>query len=550
MVQENFRQLSINALRVGNFKAFSNTQYIPIRPLTLIYGGNSSGKSSILHSLLFAHHVINNDGELDVYRTEAGGDSVDLGGFGQYVHRRDRSSFVEWAVDINAQILNTEILHKVEQFTVGVTLGLGIENKDIKVRSFFLKADGHTIADMSARRDGLLRLDRLDIQHPIVRRIIDEIMQVTNLDTRENVEAIINKEVVPETVAKLAHLFPRKIESVEEKPSSKFDSTIISSRLNPIIGEVVRAIENDVRRLRYLGPLRTYPPRHFAFSRQQDENWYSGGGYAWDLLLANSEVRQKVNNWLGSEDRMKTPYELIVRNLLSDRYLVKKLDSFISQSFEESAQGLIGYFADGDVYEKYQELENLFWSDSSADIEELMSQLIDVDTVSEKWVKEMVSEGESISDLILIDKRTQTSVTHRDVGVGVSQVIPILVYCYGLSNGLIAIEQPEIHLHPKLQAELGDVFIESALGDQKNCFILETHSEHLLLRIMRRMRDTFYEKLPQGVPPVKPEDISLLFVNPDEDGSIVMEMPLNKKGELKKSWPGGFFEEGLEEVFG
>ncbi len=333
---------------------------------------------------------------------------------------------------------------------------------------------------------------------------------------------------------------------MEEKrnQSSKFDSTIVSSHLNRIIGEVVRAIENDVGRLRYLGPLRTYPPRHFAFSRQQDENWYSGGGYAWDLLLTNSEVRQKVNNWLGSEDRMKTPYELIVRNWLSDRYLVNKLYSLISQSFEESAQGLIDYFADGDIYEKYQE------SDSSADIEELMSQLIDVDTESEKWVKEMVSEGESISDLILIDKRTQTSVTHRDVGVGISQVIPILVYCYGLSNGLVAIEQPEIHLHPKLQAELGDVFIESALGEQKNYFILETHSEHLLLRIMRRMRDTFYDKLPKGVPPVKPEDVSLLFVNPDEDGSIVMEMPLNEEGELEKSWPGGFFEEGLEEVFG
>lgn len=549
MVQENLRQLTINALRVGNFKAFSNTQYIPIRPLTLIYGGNSSGKSSILHSLLFAHHVIKNDGELDVYRTEAGGNSVDLGGFGQYVHRRDRSSVVEWAVDINAQILNTEILRQVEQFTVGVTLGLGIENKGIKVRSFFLKADGQAIADMSARRDGLLRLDRLNLQHPVVKLIIDEIMEATASDTREDVEAFINKEVVPETVAKLAHLFPREIEIAEEKSSSKFDSTIVSSRLNQIIGEVVRAIENDLGRLRYLGPLRTYPPRHFAFSRQQDENWYSGGGYAWDLLLTNSEVCQKVNHWLGSEDRMKTPYELIVRNLLSDRELTNRLDYLISEGYEKLAQELIVYFYDGNIYEKYQELEDLVWSDSSTKFKELISQLTDVNTLPETWVKEMISEGESISDLILIDKRTQTSVTHRDVGVGVSQVIPILVYCYGLSNGLVAIEQPEIHLHPKLQAELGDVFIESALGEQKNCFILETHSEHLLLRIMRRMRQTVSDELPEGVPPVKPEDVSLLFVNPDEDGSIVMEIPLSKKGELKKSWPGGFFEEGLEEVF-
>ncbi len=151
MHDKNLRQLSINALRIGNFKAFSNTQYIPIRPLTLIYGGNSSGKSSILHSLLFAHHAIKNDGELDVYRTEAGGDSVDLGGFGQYVHRRDRSSVVEWAVDIDAQIAGAtdSSLHKVEEFTVGVNLG--IENEGIKIRTFFLEADGQRIVDMSAR---------------------------------------------------------------------------------------------------------------------------------------------------------------------------------------------------------------------------------------------------------------------------------------------------------------------------------------------------------------------------------------------------------------
>jgi len=544
MLPKNLQQLTINALRIGNFKAFSNTQYIPIRPLTLIYGANSSGKSSILHSLLLAHHAIKSGGELDVYRTETGGDSVDLGGFRQYVHKRDRSNVVEWAVDINAQILKTETLHKVEQFTVGVTLGLGIKNEGIKVRSFFLEADGRRIADMSARRDGLLKLDRLEFQHPVVKLIIDEI---TASDAREEVEAFINREVVPKTVAKLAHLLPREIEIMGEKPAS---SSEILSFFNKIIGAVVRAIENDLERLRYLGPLRTYAPRHFAFSRQQDENWYSGGGYAWDLLLTNSEVRQKVNNWLGSEERTNTPYELIVRNLLSDIQLEARLDRLISEGYEKFAQKLINYLDRDYVTDKSSELEKLVSSNFNVGTKELISQLIDLDTVSETWVKEMTSVGESRSELMLIDKRTQTSVNHRDVGMGVSQLIPILVYCYGLSNGLIAIEQPEIYLHPKLQAELGDVFIKSALEKQKNCFILETHSENLLLRIMRRMRQTFYEELPAGVPPVKPEDVSLLFVNPDEDGSIVMEMPLNEEGELEKSWPGGFFEEGLEEVFG
>ena len=116
-------------------------------------------------------------------------------------------------------------------------------------------------------------------------------------------------------------------------------------------------------------------------------------------------------------------------------------------------------------------------------------------------------------------------------------------------NKLLAIEQPEIHLHPGLQAELGDVFLESALDGSGNTFLIETHSEHLLLRIMRRMRETSAGELPDGMPEVRPEDVMVLFVEPDGPQSIVREMPLNERGELVKAWPGGFFEEGLREIF-
>ena len=154
-----------------------------------------------------------------------------------------------------------------------------------------------------------------------------------------------------------------------------------------------------------------------------------------------------------------------------------------------------------------------------------------------------------IQELNLIDKRSGTIVSHRDVGIGVSQVLPVLVTAYASQNEIVAIEQPEIHLHPALQADLGDVFIESALGKSKNKFLIETHSEHLLLRIMRRMRETSQGNLPIGVPPVAPKDVCVLFVEPDGSRSIIREMPLNQSGELVKAWPGGFFEEGLREIF-
>jgi len=158
------------------------------------------------------------------------------------------------------------------------------------------------------------------------------------------------------------------------------------------------------------------------------------------------------------------------------------------------------------------------------------------------------SDADRIRELVLVDQRTNTVVTHRDVGIGISQVLPVLVMAYGSRNKLLAMEQPEIHLHPALQAELGDVFIEAALGSRQNTFILETHSEHLILRLMRRMRET-YQRKETGLPPVTPADVSVLYVEPDGTRSIVREMPLNELGELVKSWPGGFFEEGLREQF-
>jgi AAA15 family ATPase/GTPase len=83
----------------------------------------------------------------------------------------------------------------------------------------------------------------------------------------------------------------------------------------------------------------------------------------------------------------------------------------------------------------------------------------------------------------------------------VSQVLPVLVAAYASQGSILAMEQPEIHLHPALQAELGDVFIESALGPRGNTFILETHSEHLILRLLRRIRETTNGELPPDLTP-------------------------------------------------
>ena len=99
------------------------------------------------------------------------------------------------------------------------------------------------------------------------------------------------------------------------------------------------------------------------------------------------------------------------------------------------------------------------------------------------------------SDLVLVDVRNGVRVHPRDVGVGVSQVLPVIVAAlYRVEHGagaFVVVEQPELHVHPKLQVSLADLFIQQACAGtvSDHQFLLETHSEHILLRLLRRIRE-------------------------------------------------------------
>jgi len=135
------------------------------------------------------------------------------------------------------------------------------------------------------------------------------------------------------------------------------------------------------------------------------------------------------------------------------------------------------------------------------------------------------------------------------MGLGISQVLPIILSSFDNENNNIFIEQPELHLHPAIQSEIADEFIRSA-KERKNNFMLETHSEHLLLRIMKRMRHTAENKQDRDKTlDLTPDDICLLYVDNDGDSTYIQELRLSSSGKLLDSWPNGFFEEGFKERF-
>ena len=564
--------MTLTAFRIANFKAFAAAQRVPLKPITLIYGANSAGKSSVIHALALAHHAIET-GNLDAQRTQIGGESIDLGGFRQYVHGRvEEGRQVELGFELDPRCLSgrvAKLLRSAREIVVELAIGEGrASNREggIRVERFEMKVDGEPLLSMVERAGGLLILSQLHHSHPVFRELL--MLEMAAHDIREKDFSALSKmldALVPGITARSHGLFPRVEEEsegseAEEEGSEDLVRAALLRALRELMGGLGTALEDEIQRLRYLGPLRSYPPRHLAFSQHHDPNWFAGGGYAWDVVRTNEDVRQRVNAWLGDANRLKTPYELKVRDLLPAEVVSEKLPAKLDKVLHDLAASLLeGMEATKmidfslvarQVAEQVAELDPDDPDDTIPEIEELVAATSDAEALSKRWIEELVkARSEDLQDLVLIDNRTKTPVSHRDIGIGVSQVLPVLVSAYASENELLAIEQPEIHLHPALQAELGDVFLESALGDSLNTFLIETHSEHLLLRIMRRMRETSTGALPDGVPEVCPEDVMVLFVEPDGPQSIVREMPLNERGELVKAWPGGFFEEGLREIF-
>ena len=583
----------LTAFQLANFKAFAELQKIPIRPLTLIFGPNSSGKSSIIHGLVLGRQA-QDTGDLDVYRTSVGGEAVDLGGFGQYIYRRDNGRRMEWAIEVdttgfsgrladlfataaNARLSAQIGLPLVEESRMRAMVTEGdpallamartrtgelIPSGAPQVQVYEITVDSAPILRASRRPDGRFRLDQVYHDHPLFRELIKSLVLTSTttesiqLSDYEGLDETIN-EMVPECSLESSSLLPERL-LVAGKPVTIEPAMLVAVGRGTrkenlaaavrmyfprVLDEMVRGlssvIANELKRFQYLGPLRSYPPRHIAFSQHHDPNWHAGGGYAWDEVRRNEAVRKQVNSWLGSEARLQTPYALAVRDLVGIDDLETTLVEVLDQLQEK------GFQLEGEPDAKY----TMEFKGQEKVVSEGYLHDVDTEAAARKMLDAIRAANlEKLQELVLIDRRTETVVTHRDVGIGISQVLPVLVAAYASQNRIVAMEQPEIHLHPELQAELGDVFITSALGEQKNTFILETHSEHLILRIMRRLRESYTGKLPSHLPQIKPTDVSIVFIEPLKGGSVVREMPINERGDLVKAWPGGFFEEGLREV--
>ncbi|MCY4630942.1 MAG: DUF3696 domain-containing protein [bacterium] len=232
-------------------------------------------------------------------------------------------------------------------------------------------------------------------------------------------------------------------------------------------------------RLFYLGPLRTYPKRQYTWQGSRPSDVGPTGEHAVDALLA-SRLRRKSNtrklNRLGRAIRLITMEEHVAE-WLCDLALISAF------KVERISQ-------DADIY------------------------------------RVRVARAQDSTEVLL-----------TDVGFGVSQILPVLVLlAYVESGSTILLEQPEIHLHPSVQAGLADIIVEAATV-RKVQVIVESHSEHLLRRLQRRVSEQA----------LSADDVALYFCKNSGVSSEIAPLELNMFGEIA-NWPLEFFGDPFGET--
>jgi hypothetical protein len=240
------------------------------------------------------------------------------------------------------------------------------------------------------------------------------------------------------------------------------------------LADLESAYEKSLDSIYYLGPLREFPKRDYLWARSRPSDVGKRGDKAIDAILAATEAQETRN--LRPNARRK-PFQLIIAHWLNQ-------------------MGLIHSFR----------------------VEEIKAG-------SNRW-QALIRTRKDASEVLL-----------TDVGFGVSQVLPVITLLQFVPEGsTVILEQPEIHLHPLAQAELADVIIQAATHRRVQV-ILESHSEHLLLRLQRRIAEDTLSK----------DDVKLYFSDAPLGVSQLTELQLDIFGTIQ-NWPDKFMGDALGET--
>ena len=435
------------SLYLENFKGFIQKEEekqcektIKIRPITLIYGPNSFGKSSILQSLLLLNQTVNEGRDYKTVCLLPKGSTVNLGTFSDLINKNDTSK--ELRIDISLPFN-----HYFDNENISAKQDTSLLTK-LYFSYYFKLTKGHTI------------LSKIDIWA----KIID----------------YCNTDTIVETPKKLIY-------TLELKSNQNNVYTII---------------------------------RHYRNDIASDEVFLGDSGQKQEL--------KKISFFRLEEFLMEEPFkqiEEILQNLVYvSSFRIQPERVFIPEQNRRDYVGKNGEYTAEILYDKELKKHINYW------LKEIAGYELSEDNGNDK-----------VKSINLNDEKTHIQkINLLDLGSGIAQVLPIITQAFKSENNTILVEEPEIHLHPKAQATLGEMFAVAA-KERNNTFVIETHSENLLLRLERLIRLGKLSK----------DDVSVIYVDKNENGSYCIPLILDDEGDITNinDVPDGFFEEGFNELF-
>jgi predicted ATPase len=444
----------LKQLRIKNFKGWADTGEIRMSPITLFFGANSSGKSSIGQFLMMLKQTVESPDRKAVFYPGGKNSAVQLGSYQEMVFHRNPKNKIsfeyQWDFQNPLQIKDpiTSQTYSGDIISFEAVVGLGDKQKYSLVVDrlrYRLMANGkRTLAVGLARKTGSKSEYKADAEKYTL--------------VRKQMRAWSPKDTVR------FYGFP--------------DEVVAYYQNADFVQELNLRHEKLLQSFFYLGPIRTNAERLYSWTGIEPESVGFTGENTVAAILASRSRKISLGN--------KRPAKLF--------------EETIALKLQE--MGLIEEFKVNPISDQRQEYE------------------VNVRTKGSKdWV-----------DL-------------PDVGFGVSQVLPVLVQCFYAPHGsIILMEQPEMHLHPSAQSALADVMIDvinsKENGANRNIqLIIETHSEHFLRRLQRRIAEDA----------VSQEKVSAYFANITKTPATLEPLQFDIFGNIR-NWPENFFGDEMGDI--
>ena len=474
--------MQIKSITIQNFKGIRRKAVIPLAPVTMLFGANSSGKSSILHALLYLYELLVNK-NVDPEYSSVTGEHVYLGGFSELINGKDLSKVmtlgVSFALDASMDFFNTFMtesdqnvaegfVHDVSAPVLEYAIEMDIAYSELDNRAFVKETkvaiNNHPFCVFTATAGKKAIVVNVINPSAILLSANDEINGVMPFQSIEPFELNLPNKALLNADHRI-DLSDELIDWDEvcyDKPLAA--RVVTECAFADVVLAPLRHFIKRLQQLIHIGPLRVIPNRSFVAKRTMEKPRWFDGQAGWDAFYFGSSVLQKeVNDWY--KVHFKADYQFI--------------------------QSPTGY------------------------------------------------------GVALTDTKNETALLPAQVGAGISQVFPFVVAAIKSDIGMISFEQPELHLHPAWQVELADLMLtqtnEYSAGKQ---FFVETHSEHMVLRLLRRIRDSQDAGLPFDA-----KQTQIIFCEVHEGETRIRGIGITPDGEFDTVWPNGFFEERNKELF-